>query len=202
MLIVAFGDSITQCADQPEAARWTALLAGLLPGARIMNAGFGGNTSREGLARLDKDVLQHGPDVVLVEFGGNDATPEKERHVEGREFVANLEQICDAVVSVGGRVVLLTFPPIINEWHGWCGNALFENTGGPDGFIERYREATRAFAQERNLELIDIDLALRAAMARDGKETYIQRDGVHLTAAGNRLVAHVVVEHLKAAYDV
>ena len=41
-------------------------------GVRIINAGIGGNTSREGLARLEPDVLRYRPDITVVCFGLND----------------------------------------------------------------------------------------------------------------------------------
>ncbi len=36
------------------------------------NAGIGGTSSMLGLARLEKDVLTHNPDLVFIEFAGND----------------------------------------------------------------------------------------------------------------------------------
>ena len=39
---------------------------------KVINAGISGHTTTEGLARLDRDVLQHKPDLVTVSFGLND----------------------------------------------------------------------------------------------------------------------------------
>ena len=66
--IVAFGDSITEAGHQALHDRWPALLNRLLRDRfanldiEVINAGVGGNTSREGLRRIDTDVLQHRPD--------------------------------------------------------------------------------------------------------------------------------------------
>jgi len=78
--IVAFGDSITLAKEQVEQDKWTTLVQVRLKEdigreVRMVNAGVGGNTSREGLRRIESGVLRHNPDIVLVEFGGNDATP-------------------------------------------------------------------------------------------------------------------------------
>lgn len=42
------------------------------PGARIINAGWGGTGSEFGLFRLGDDVMRHSPDIVFVEFAAND----------------------------------------------------------------------------------------------------------------------------------
>ena len=70
--VVAFGDSITLAKRQEPEARWAALVETDLrqrageSTVRVVNAGVGGNTSREGLARIDADVLAHAPDLVPV----------------------------------------------------------------------------------------------------------------------------------------
>lgn len=43
----------------------------------IVNAGIGGNTAKDGLERLEKDVLCYQPDLVIVSFGANDVYHEK-----------------------------------------------------------------------------------------------------------------------------
>ena len=198
--IVAFGDSITEAAQQAIENRWPEIVRLALrrrfPGDAIelVNAGVGGNTTREGLLRMDRDVLRHHPDIVLVEFN-NDVTPEMERHVSYDEYIANLDlmrmkmsQTCNA------QMVLLVFPPIIDAWHtkafpfltGW-GN------GGQDAAVEHYRELVRKFAQTHHLPLVDLDRTLRAAMAEHDVEEYILPDGCHLTAGGNRLVAETAL---------
>lgn len=203
LTIAALGDSITQGLDVAEPKRWTTLVETGLRGrypereVRVINAGVGGNTSREGLARLRNDVLTHKPNVVLVEFGGNDATPEQDRHVSLEEFHENLHRMSGLIgEATGARRILLTFPPIVNAWHGWTGNALFDGFGGPDGYVEQYREVTRAYARDHGLMLIDIDKVLRDAMANHGAETYIMRDGVHLTEDGNVVVAQAIMQLL------
>ena len=88
--IVAFGDSMTECKALEPSARWPGLLQRRLNRASagircvVVNAGVGGNTSREGLARLERDVLPHRPDLTLVQFGGNDATPDDALSPAGR----------------------------------------------------------------------------------------------------------------------
>ena len=119
--IVAFGDSITEASHQPPENRWPEVLRLLLrersPGTDItvINAGVGGNTSREGMARIEQDVLRHNPHFVLAEFG-NDATPEmspeartwllchlETRFVGGHPWITNLRELM-AQQSAAGDV--------------------------------------------------------------------------------------------------
>lgn len=201
--IVAFGDSITEASHQPIETRWPEMLRLALQNhfpqthLTIINAGVGGNTSREGLARIAQDVLRYNPQFVIAEFG-NDATPDRERRVSFDEFTANLGVIKQTVTArANAQLILLVFPPIIDAWHtaafpfltGW-------RDGGQDAFQENYRELTRRFGATHQVPLVDIDRALRNAMAKDGPEEYILPDGVHLTAQGNRLVAEMVMQVL------
>lgn len=198
--IVAFGDSITLAMRQPKEKRWVGVLAASLnksfPDCQIevINSGVGGNTSREGLERIEKDVLDHNPDLVLIEFGGNDATEDETRHVESEEFRANLETMCTRITETcNAKVALLTFPPVIDEWHVWGGKPFFEPWGGVDKCVEGNRKITRDFAAEKGLVLIDIDKALREHAKAHGPEDCILPDGIHLTATGNQVVADAII---------
>ena len=200
--IVTFGDSITQAVEQACDNRWPDILRRALQerfpalSVKMVNAGVGGNTSREGLARIEQDVLKHRPCFVTAEFG-NDATPEPDRHVSLEEFAANLGRIRTRLLeSCGAQLVLLTFPPIIDEWHSFYAHEFYRKNGGQDAYQNHYRKQTRAFAQASNCPLVDVDAAFRKAMRADGRELYILPDGVHLTARGNQLVAGLVMDCL------
>ena len=204
--IVAFGDSITEAAQQPEAKRWPVLLQALLthrfPNRRwqVLNAGVGGNTSREGLARIEPDVLAKRPDHVLVEFGGNDPTFDEKRHVPLDEYERNLEAIKARVASAvpDCRLIMLVFPPVIDAWHVHGRLEAYRKAGGLDVQVERYRQLTREFSARHHLPLADIDVALRRFVRRNEAGEVILPDGVHLTEAGNRVVAEAVLDCLSA----
>lgn len=204
--IVTFGDSITHAVsgDIPPERRWPLMiekaLAALYPdrAVTVVNAGVGGNTSREGLARFERDVAPHQPDILLAEFGGNDATPEPERRVDLPEFERNLTEMRDRAATWGGRAAYLTFPPVIDVWHCWYKQEVadFMAAGGQDAFIERYRQSARTVAAKLGTPLIDIDLAVRQAIRERGAESQILRDGVHLSEGGNRTLATAVLAGL------
>lgn len=188
--VVMFGDSIT-------AGHWPALVAERLQAStthrniRVVNAGVGGNTSREGLARINQDVLAHKPDVVTVEFGGNDATDQPDRHVDLKEFETNVAVIVEKILAVSPHavVVMMTFPTVIDSRH-----VKGSLAGSLDKYVEHYRQSVRRFAKDRELPLVDMD-----AVIRPQGDTFIQGDGVHLTAEGNEAIARATVPVIRRA---
>jgi lysophospholipase L1-like esterase len=52
---------------------------------------------------MEQDVLAYEPDIVLVEFGGNDAAPNGERHVPLEEFVENIGEISRRVQAINAK---------------------------------------------------------------------------------------------------
>ena len=206
--IVAFGDSMTACAALAPTKRWPALLQRRLTRAfpevdvEVVNAGVGGNTSREGLARLTQDVLARRPTLTLVQFGGNDATTDAARLVEGPEFTRNLGTIRRRLQAVGSAAAWVTFPPVIDAWHAWSvpGNTAarekFLPAGGSDYFLHQYRRRTRAMAERHGDLFIDLYGGIRQAIERGDCARFILPDGVHFTAAGSRAAAGVVFQAL------
>jgi acyl-CoA thioesterase-1 len=74
--ILALGTSLTQGYGVPPGLDFTAVLQDRLHAAHIdatlVNAGVSGDTSADGLSRLDWSLADH-PDAAIVELGSNDA---------------------------------------------------------------------------------------------------------------------------------
>ena len=115
--IVAFGDSITAGGDATTPGlifwmRWVESLQRKYPQAQItaINGATGGDSTVQGLQRLEAKVLAEKPDLVLVGFGMND------HNVNGvpiPQFEANLKQIVARIRNEAGAEVILfsAFPP-------------------------------------------------------------------------------------------
>jgi lysophospholipase L1-like esterase len=115
--IVAFGDSITAGGDasKPELIfwqRWANELQQSHPRSRItaINGATGGDTSAQGLKRLQAKVLNEKPDLVLIGFGMNDHNI---RSVPIPQFEQNLKQMIARIRSETSAEVILfsAFPP-------------------------------------------------------------------------------------------
>ena len=196
MKIVAFGDSITEGRAggiTPE-QNWLTLLSKKLGrNFEFFNAGVGGNSAREAMARFEKDVLVHDPDVVLLEFGGNnhDPAPErKARRVSDQEFRSLLEKF-KAGLPANCKVVMITFPPIIDEQH-----VYFKRVPGGkvDSELQSQRQIVRDFAKRNGYPLLDL-----YKLIHPNRYKLILRDGVHLSPAGHTFFAGEVEKCLKKA---
>jgi len=107
---VAFGDSITAGVEDETGQGYPPRLEELLqssdPGATVEKQGVPGETTSEGLARID-DVLDDTPAVLLLMEGTNDVS----RGVSPETSVFNLEQIASKSEAIGWSVVHATVIP-------------------------------------------------------------------------------------------
>ncbi|HET9316512.1 MAG TPA: arylesterase [Vicinamibacteria bacterium] len=125
-VIVAFGDSLTAGYQMAETDSYPAQLAGLL-GRDIVNRGVSGDTTADGLARLDRDVLAESPGVVLLSLGANDML----RRQPMDATFANLRRIVDRIQARGALVVLIGVEgfPMVHGDYGDRYRALARETG-------------------------------------------------------------------------
>ena len=117
--IVAFGDSVTHGAlgdDEInyETVYWNILKRKLnavrnyVP-VNVINAGIGGITAEKSIARIERDVLCHHPDLIIVCFGLNDVNGELE------EYLSSLKIIFTKCLNSGAEVIFLT-PNMLNTY--------------------------------------------------------------------------------------
>ena len=115
--IVAFGDSVTHGAvahDEIdyETVYWNRLkkkinnLRNYVP-VNVINAGIGGITAKDSLKRMDKQVLSHNPDLIIVCFGLNDVNGTLE------DYLNSLEEIFEKAQKSGAEVIFMT-PNMLN----------------------------------------------------------------------------------------
>lgn len=113
--IVAFGDSLTSGVGADEGKTYPDFLAKRL-GEPVLNRGVSGNTTGDGLKRLEQDVLSANPRIVIVWLGANDIL----QQLSEVEAIDNLRKIVDAIQARGALVLLvgvpeLPFRPNIND---------------------------------------------------------------------------------------
>jgi lysophospholipase L1-like esterase len=185
--VVCLGDSITH-AGYPEE------LGKMVP-IHVINAGVPGNTSRQGLARLERDVLKHKPDAVVILFGTNDNRQDAPKvHVSLEEYEKNLGAMIDRCQGAGAKVILATIPPIDPEpYFARHDKAKFEAAGGLDKLVSLYRDAAVRVGKSKSTPVVDLNHLLAA------NKSWQRPDGVHPTPEGNRTIARLFLPELKAA---
>ena len=119
--IVCFGDSVTGVYYHTGNRRAWCDLVGLslrqiYPGAHpeMINAGVSGNSTADGLRRMDTDVLRDQPQLVIAMFGLNDVV-----RVPPEVFRANLRQIVQRSRAAGAEVILMTPNLVSAPWPKW-----------------------------------------------------------------------------------
>lgn len=104
--ILVLGDSLTAgyglAPEDSFPARLEARLAAAGIRATIVNAGVSGDTTADGLSRLDWALADH-PGFALVELGANDAL----RGIDPGVTYANLDRILARLQAAGVKVLLL-----------------------------------------------------------------------------------------------
>jgi acyl-CoA thioesterase I len=166
--LVCFGDSITAGYGLDASQSYPAALEPLLSkhgySYRVVNQGVSGNTTKDAVARVNSILALH-PEVVVVEFGGNDGL----RGLPLDATRRNLDSVLTALQAAKIRILLvgITLPP---------------NYGAD--YIQSFNAVYRDAASKHHVPLMP--------MLYDGIYTVrgtIQEDGIHPTAKGSVLIA-------------
>ena len=171
--IVTFGDSLTQgVAGKSYPAYLQDLLDQHHYAYRIDNQGVSGDTTTDGLARIDNVIAAH-PALVILEFGGNDGL----RGVPIASAKQNLEEMIERIKAAHLALVLagITLPP----------------NYGPD-YVSPFTAMFPELAKKYNLRLIPF-LLDRVYQHPE----LMQPDGIHPNGDGNKLVAQEVFDLIK-----
>jgi Lysophospholipase L1 and related esterases len=107
LLIVGLGDSLTYGWEVTLGFfdRFVDMLSSRYPKARIKreNAGIPGDTADGGLARLGR-LLDRNPDLVIIQFGLNDAFV----GIDPRDFERSIHTIAARILDLPAAVILVT----------------------------------------------------------------------------------------------
>ena len=166
--IVVLGDSLTAGLGIPKDDAYPAVIQRRLDKERlnfeVVNAGVSGDTSAGGLSRLDW-ALEGDVRVLIVALGGNDGL----RGLPPGELKENLAQIIERAQARGVVVVLagMEAPPNFGREYTRQFHMVY-----PD-LARRYHVALIPFLLDRVA----------------GIERLNQRDGIHPTEAGARIIA-------------
>ena len=196
--IICFGDSITEGAEIPDAARWTSLLQNRLddykPGYyQVCNKGVDGNTSAQGFDRYWMDVMPLLPGILLIQFGFNDANVKEWTEVPRvglSEYEKNIKEF-HRIVSDHNSPGIFVINHTIGVIEGRQGNGKTYNEN-----FAPYNDCVRKIAAELNASYID--LPGRMALRGITLDQFLSGDNLHLSLQGNREYAEMI---FAALYD-
>lgn len=209
ILIVALGDSVTRGSTRAGildlCSVWHQMLKQELASRypktvfNVLNAGVGGDTAKHALARLERGVLSHRPDVVLVGFGLNDAGAGREGL---QEFHASMTATVQRIRESTGADVLLLTPnwkntsdnPQVTEEHRKLGLAAKMAEQQNKGIMAAYAQVIRQVGDELAVPVADV-YAQWQRLHDEGRNTNdLLANGLnHPNAEGHRIAAACVL---------
>lgn len=183
--VVCFGDSVTGVYYHTGSRRAYTDMVGialrrLAPAAEVtmINAGISGHTTVNGLARLERDVLSHHPDLVTIMFGLNDMT-----RVPLEEYRSNLKEMITRCRAIGAEVVLAT------------PNNVLDSEGRPTAKLVEYCDVMRAVGREEMVPVSDVYRELDAVRACDPLAwRLLLSDAIHPNMDGHKRLASALVQ--------
>ncbi len=192
---VGFGDSLTYGYGVLPGVSFMDKLKAALPGSfpdkdwRIVNSGINGDTTREGLRRIYRDVIDHDPDIVTILFGSNDSALNDYQHRAIAEFELNLAEITALIKeNTKAKIIFITPPPLIED-------EIFPFT--TNKAVAQYSEVIRTTADKFSCHLIDFNI-LMAEDAKGDLDPYLQFDGLHLSDKGYELLYSLIFNKIKS----
>jgi lysophospholipase L1-like esterase len=198
---VAFmGDSITAGGWGSPGGYVRLIISGLKANGITVTpvpAGISGHKSNQMLERLKRDVLDKKPDWMTLSCGVNDVW-HGANGVPLGQYKENIIAIVDQCQAAGVKVVILT-ATVIGEELGNDNNLK----------LAPYNEFLRALAVEKKCPLADLNAMFQEVLkASPQPGRVLTSDGVHMNAAGDRLMAQGVLKafglddaQLKKAHD-
>jgi acyl-CoA thioesterase-1 len=167
-VVACFGDSLTAGYGTEPGESYPDDLQRLFDAQgyryRVANAGVSGETTKDGVERVERVAAKH-PRIVVLEFGGNDGL----RGLPLEQTQANLATMIETLQKSGAEVAL-------------AGISLPQEYG-PD-YIAKIDAIYPALAKKYHVRLLPF-------LLKDvyGVPGYMQEDGHHATAKGNVQVA-------------
>jgi len=188
--VVFFGDSITEAGVNKGG--YIDVLQNMIAAKvaadkfELNGAGISGNKIYDLYLRIEKDVLEKKPDVVVIWVGVNDVW-HKSSHNTGTDF-DKFGKFYDAVVkkiqATGAKVIIVT-PAAIGEKNDY--------SNAQDGDLNAYSSWMRNYAKTNGHGLVDLRTIFHEYSLAHNPENkdrdILTNDGVHLNEKGNALVA-------------
>ena len=184
--------------------------------AQVINASRFGSTVIQGQKVLESKMKKYDPDIVVIEFGGNDcdfvwdniADDPMQDHIPKTPldvFENRLNDMIDYVEQKDKKVVLATLPPLYaDSYFNWFTNSDKEKGSRILKWLkdvwriywwqERYSNCIQYISKIRNISCIDVR---RSFLKCREFFDFICSDGIHPNEAGHKLIYETAMVYIK-----
>jgi lysophospholipase L1-like esterase len=143
----------------------------------VIVTAIGGENSEAGAKRFEKDVLNHNPDVVTIDYGLND------RAIGLARAAAAWRSMITNAVTKGVKIVLLTPTPDLKA-----------KLDDPDDPLNQHATQIRALAAEYKVGLVDSLAAFEELRAKGEALADYMAQANHPNRKGHEIVARLLME--------
>lgn len=175
--IIVLGDSISAAYGIDIQSGWVKLLAAKITQSKkpyqVINASISGDTTINGLNRLNTLLTKYQPAVVIIELGGNDGL----RGLSVKQMKKNLRQMIEMCRQHNSKIVL-------------AGMKIPPNYG--KRYTSAFHKVYADLSDEYNLKLIPFILE-----GVGDKKELMQKDGLHPTQNAQPIIVETVWKKLK-----
>ncbi|MBA4851644.1 SGNH/GDSL hydrolase family protein [Emticicia sp. BO119] len=193
--VILFGDSITQAGVGPTGyitkMKETLEKQGIKDKYQLIGAGIGGNKVYDLFLRMEDDVLNQNPDVVVIYIGVNDVWHKSSygTGTDADKFTEFYTAIIKKLQSKGIKVICCT-PAAIGERN--------DNSNPQDGDMNHYSNLIRNLASKYDCPLVDLRKEFIAYNLKNNPQNresgILTTDRVHLNETGNQMVADLILK--------
>jgi sialidase-1 len=198
--IVCLGDSITKGyrpgvkEEQAFPAQLESALRKAGVDVEVLNVGIGGETSTQGLRRLQAAVVDQQPDIVTLMYGANDSFVDKGKtttRVSIDDYRANLIAIATALKKVGITPILMT-----TNRYG-AGHAPDGSGMHPNLQMDAYMKVCREVARDEKVDLVDHQQIWIDAVKRGTDIEKWMTDHIHPNDLGHSELTRAILPKCK-----
>lgn len=178
--IVFFGDSITEGYNVKE----------FYDEYRVVNSGISGNTTNDLINRIDSDLYDYNPSVVIIQIGTNDIRAS----IKDEEIINNLKTIIKGIRKnrKNASILIESIYPLNRDM-----DAEYWNDVNPDynnKHIIKLNNDIKELCKKESIKYIDIYTSL-LDNNKNLKEVY-SKEGLHLTDLGYYKVTRIIKKFL------
>jgi len=173
---------------------------------QIINSGVSGDTTHDARFRFDRDVMQHHPDLTIIQFGVNDQVIRQdigliEPNVSLTRYVYNVLFFIQRLRRQGSKIILMT--PGLIRWKDHLLDKFFRapydihDPFGMNRSLIFYVEKIREIAKTEDIPLVDIYEEEKRFDHQEGQSIDdLLPDGIHPNTSGHRLIADKITEKI------
>lgn len=179
--IVFFGDSITEGYNVKE----------FFDEYRVVNSGISGNTTKDLIDRIDSDLYDYNPSMVIIQIGTNDIRAE----IKDEDIIKNLKKIIKSIRKnrKNASILIESIYPINREIDKEYWKDV--NPDYTNNHIIKVNKMIMKLCKEEHIKYINAYTSL----LDDNKtlKAIYSQEGLHLTDLGYYKVTKVIKEYLK-----